>query len=466
VTAWLLTWLWQGTALAVSLSILLRLLPRVNASTRCMIWWGAFAALIWLGWESSSTTSSALRTASGATALIGKPSAIHVQPLPAWAITFIMTTWMAVASFRLLRILSGVYSVYRLKHECRPFSRVVEERLPLWHESKGRSVRLMLCDHLPGAAVLGLHEPYIAIPSSLVRLLAPHDLDQIILHEYGHVQRRDDWTRLLQALLESVFWIHPAARLIGRELNLEREVACDDCVIARTGAPRTYAACLSRVAETCRGRAEPMVAPALFGGNRDLVVRVDRLLDTKRNTRREPSFLVTALGASILGVLAVHLPGFPLVSEALTPVVSAAESGFRYAETIPVVSGFGGTRTVTVRLKASAADEVPSARPMADPAASVGAAATFAPFRHPASHPALGEPAIRTATPTLAGARSFEGVYQAADSRSAATRDKSSRWQALGTAAAGISSVARKTGVGIGATVSRASLSLAHSFKK
>jgi beta-lactamase regulating signal transducer with metallopeptidase domain len=464
VTAWLLTWLWQGTALAVSLSVLLHLLPRVNASTRCMIWWGAFAALVWLGWECLPTTAPVLATASGARGVIGNPSPIQVQRLPAWAITSIVTTWIAVASLRLLRLLSGVHHVYRLKHECRPFSRAVEQRLPLWHEAKGRSVRLMLCDRLSGAAVLGLHEPYIAIPSSLVRLLAPHDLDQIILHEHGHVQRRDDWTRLLQALLESVFWIHPAACLIGRELNLEREVACDDCVIARTGAPRTYAVCLSRVAEGRRGRAEPMMAPALFGGSRDLVVRVDRLLDTKRNTRREPSFLVTAIGASILGLLAVHLPAFPLVSEALTPVVSAAESGFRYAETIPAVSGFSGMRTVTLRLKANAADEVPGSRPKGDPVESVGAVAAVAPVN--ASHQAPGEPATHTATPTLAGARSFEGVYQVADSRAAATREDSSRWRALGTTAAGIGTVARKAGVGVGATVSRASLSLAHGFKE
>ena len=51
MTASLLTWLWQGVALAVVLSIALHLLPRVNAATRYMLWWGAFAALIALGWQ-------------------------------------------------------------------------------------------------------------------------------------------------------------------------------------------------------------------------------------------------------------------------------------------------------------------------------------------------------------------------------------------------------------------------------
>ena len=146
----------------------------------------------------------------------------------------------------------------------------------------------MLCDRLPGAAVLGLHEPYIAVPSSLLQVLSAADLDQVILHEYGHVQRRDDWMRLLQGLVQSALWIHPAAFLIGRELDLEREVACDDWVIARTGAPRDYAGCLSRVAESRRGRVMPAFAPALFGGRRDLIRRVDRLLDSRRNARHQP----------------------------------------------------------------------------------------------------------------------------------------------------------------------------------
>ena len=263
MTAWLLTWLWQGVALAVSLSIALRLLPRVNAATRYVLWWGAFGALIFLGWQSwphvaiaGSVGSAANAVASSAPALAPAIPVITVQPLPPWALSLISMLWASVALFRLLQIVPGLNALYRLKDECRPFPRGVEEQLPLWLEAKGRRVRLMLCDRVPGAAVLGFHEPYIAIPSSLVGDLSAADLDQIILHEYGHVQRRDDWMRLLQALLESALWLHPAAFLIGRELNLEREVACDDWVIARTGSPKNYASCLSRVARSSRsGRA-------------------------------------------------------------------------------------------------------------------------------------------------------------------------------------------------------------------
>jgi len=51
MTAWLVAWLWQGTALAVGLSIALHLLPQVNAATRYLLWWGALVTLVWFGWD-------------------------------------------------------------------------------------------------------------------------------------------------------------------------------------------------------------------------------------------------------------------------------------------------------------------------------------------------------------------------------------------------------------------------------
>ena len=103
----------------------------MNASTRCVIWWGAFAALVWLGWESSPNTSTAMATAIAApSAMRGQAVAVQVQPLPAWALTLVLTAWITIALFRLLRILPGIHLLFRLKDECRPFPRGVEEQLP------------------------------------------------------------------------------------------------------------------------------------------------------------------------------------------------------------------------------------------------------------------------------------------------------------------------------------------------
>ena len=477
MTAWLLAWLWQGTALAVVLSILLHLLPRVNASTRCLIWWGAFAALIWLGWQSlPNMATGALLSPPTLAATSDQFVVVQVRPLPAWALTLIFSAWISIALFRLLRILPGVHFLYRLKDECRPFPRAVEDKLPLWSEARGRHGRLMVCDRLPGAAVLGLHEPYIAIPSSLVRVLSAHDLDQIILHEYGHVQRRDDWTRLLQALVESALWIHPAAFLIGRELNLEREVACDDRVIARTGSPRDYAACLSRAAES-RGRgARPSFAPALFAGRRSLVRRVDRLLNPRRNTVHTPSMLAVTAGMAVIAGCAVHLSAFPLVAESERAIVRVTLDGTEIVRLKPDATKMIRLKpdtTKIIRLKPDATNMIrlkpdTAAKNVAAKNVAVvsGFSRTLMPvasgFSRTVSEPAnsLG-PSVDV--PTLAGTRAVQGAYPPVEVLKNESVDPSP-WQAAGNAGAGIGSAAKKASVALASSFTRAGVSIGHSF--
>lgn len=446
MTASLLTWLWQGMALALSLSVLLHFLPRVNASTRCVIWWGAMAALVWLGWQAAPGGLSAASVPAGAHAFHDQPLAIRVQPLPAWALTLIVTTWLTVALFRLLRILPGVHLLHQLKDECRPFPRAVEEQLPLWHAATGRRGRLVLCDRLSGAAVLGLREPCIAMPSSLLEVLSAHDIDQVILHEYGHVRRRDDWMRLLQSMVEAALWIHPAAFLIGRELDLEREVACDDWVIARTSAPRDYAGCLSRVAGI-RRRATPLLAPALFGGRRDFFHRVERLLDCRRNATCRPSMPAAFAGVCLVAACAVHLSTFPLVAELEME---------RLASTV-VAPGFAASVLPRVTGATPRVDPVRLVRSGANPTGALVDTVV-------AENEPLEVVPAAIDTPSLAGTRSFDGVYQLPDERDANPGRQFSPWQIAGATGAGIGTAAKKAGTGMAGAFSRAGLSIGRSF--
>jgi len=67
-----------------------------------------------------------------------------------------------------------------------------------------------------------------------------------LLHEFAHLGRWDDWTNLAQKLVRTIFFFHPAVWWIEKRLSLEREMACDDVVLAETQNPRAYAECLSR----------------------------------------------------------------------------------------------------------------------------------------------------------------------------------------------------------------------------
>ena len=86
-----------------------------------------------------------------------------------------------------------------------------ESDLPMWSavRDRGRAVRVRASDRVRTAAVLGLTRPVIAVPRDAAAALTAHEIDQVVLHEYAHVQRYDDWTKLLQVLIGAFAGWHP-----------------------------------------------------------------------------------------------------------------------------------------------------------------------------------------------------------------------------------------------------------------
>jgi hypothetical protein len=107
-------------------------------------------------------------------------------------------------------------------------------------------------------------------------------LNAILLHELAHLRRWDDWTNLAQKLLRALFFFHPAVWWIESKLSLEREMACDDAVLAETANPRAYAECLVTVAEKSLMRRGLAMAQAAVSRVRQTSQRVAQILDTKR----------------------------------------------------------------------------------------------------------------------------------------------------------------------------------------
>ncbi|HEY6508273.1 MAG TPA: hypothetical protein VIY56_09690, partial [Vicinamibacterales bacterium] len=81
---------------------------------------------------------------------------------------------------------------------------------------------------------------------------------------------------LAQQLLQAVVGWHPAAWWTNRQIHIEREMACDEMVVAVTGAPRAYAACLTQLAALTRAPQEAALAVGAVGtsGLRRRVLRV------------------------------------------------------------------------------------------------------------------------------------------------------------------------------------------------
>ena len=155
------------------------------------------------------------------------------------------------AAVGVLRIARSCRALGRLKRASSPFDRSREARLPLWVAARDgghRAAELRTSDCMTGACALGLGRPVILVSRSVADALSDESLDEIVMHEQAHLDRYDDWSQLLQAVVGSLAGLHPAVRFLARRLDVDREAACDDRVVSRTGATRRYASSLLAVA--------------------------------------------------------------------------------------------------------------------------------------------------------------------------------------------------------------------------
>jgi beta-lactamase regulating signal transducer with metallopeptidase domain len=133
-----------------------------------------------------------------------------------------------------------------------------------------------------------------------------------VLHELGHVTRRDYLAQLVATLTCAVYWFHPLVWIAAARLRSESEHACDDCVLAQGAPPVDYAAALLEVAR----RAGPlrrtgtwaigMARPSHLEG------RLLAVLDDSRARAAVPRRVaapIVAIVGLLLGPLAGLLPG-------------------------------------------------------------------------------------------------------------------------------------------------------------
>ena len=324
----LLTWLWQGSVLAALASVVLLGVRAGSASTRYLVWWMILAAIVALplagSWVSRPDASvpGAIVTAVIETAVAPSTSTglVRLPSTPAYVVTLVVAGWLALASFRLRRLVWAIARLAARRGRCRPLPSARLHALRRWRalRHRGRRTRVCVSDDLAVPALLGLGSPTVAIPRHLLSALTNDELDHVVLHEHAHAQRWDDWTLLLQSVVLALIGMHPGVRLAARALDRERELACDDEVMRRGGCPRVYALGVTKVAELALGNKAPALAPGMSTERGALTRRVERLLDRSRppaTRRRAPIVLATAVGA-LAGVVALFGVLPPLVSTA------------------------------------------------------------------------------------------------------------------------------------------------------
>jgi beta-lactamase regulating signal transducer with metallopeptidase domain len=171
-----------------------------------------------------------------------------------------------------------------------------------------------------------------------------------LLHELTHLKRRDDWSKLAQELISVFFFFHPLVRWLLARLDLERELLCDEAVVALGTEPAGYARILLEIA---RRPGRLLELPARVPGailpfleRRTVAIRISRLLEDDMSNRLVRSSLWRSL---ILGVIAA--------------IVSLAVTGVRIGAVEPQASG-SSQRAPSQKIEGLILD--PDGKPAAD----------------------------------------------------------------------------------------------------
>jgi len=268
----------EGILVALFASLLLRLIGRQNSGTRFAVWFLALLAVVSLsffgGWKVDEGW------------ILPAVSHLHSQiVVPAFWAVIMVSSWAIVSTLAVARLLAGLWLVWVIRRDSRQID--LTQLDPSVGEvfrqySTGRKVRLATSERVKVPAAIGFWKPVIVLPLWTLRELSANELKPILIHELTHLNRRDDWTNLLQKFVRAIFFFHPAVWWIDARLSIEREMACDDAVLATTGNPRAYASCLIELLEKSCARRGWTMAQAAVHRAHELSQRITRIMDAKR----------------------------------------------------------------------------------------------------------------------------------------------------------------------------------------
>jgi beta-lactamase regulating signal transducer with metallopeptidase domain len=225
------------------------------------------------------------------------------QPWLPW----IVGLWTAGVALLALRLAVGWGMIRRLRrHGESPRDPVWSARLERLRVRLGVTAPVdLLCSAQAGVPmVIGWLKPVVLVPAGLLAGLTPHQLEAVLAHELAHIRRHDYLVNLLQNVVETFFFYHPAVWWVSRQIRTEREHCCDDLAAAFCGSTLDYARALTALAEL--RHTSGVFGLAATGGS--LVNRIARLAGVGNAEPRLgwPFPLLVLTSAAAIGLFATN----------------------------------------------------------------------------------------------------------------------------------------------------------------
>jgi hypothetical protein len=155
--------------------------------------------------------------------------------------------------------------------------------------------------------------------------------------------------------VRAIFLFHPAVWWIEKRVSLEREMACDDLVLAETANPRGYAKCLISLLEKSVAQHAVAMAQAAVHRAQEASLRLARILDANRPETKHvwrPALGCVAAFSMIFLAVAPHTPQFVAFDQGPHPAQSYAAHSYTPAAT-PSRDPFPGAIVIPAALHMS-----------------------------------------------------------------------------------------------------------------
>jgi beta-lactamase regulating signal transducer with metallopeptidase domain len=327
----LLHFLWQGALIALLLACVLALLRGAASSVRYAVCCGAMVLMMC----SAAATFLELRQTPFVSRAAAYPNAPASQapaipampgPLTSKAVDYLpalVWAWFGGVIALSIRSLGGWAVAERFaRRHTRPAEPAWEERFALltMRLSIRRPVRLAVSALAQVPATVGWMKPVVLVPAAVFTGLDPEQVQALLAHELAHIRRHDYLVNLLQTVVETLFFYHPAVWWVSRVIREERENCCDDIAVEVSGNALVYARALAEL-EQMRA---PGLAMAATGGS--LLNRVHRLLHADRNAGRASTAWIAGIGVvAFVFVAGVIASGSPQVKEIASNVKPVAQ---------------------------------------------------------------------------------------------------------------------------------------------
>jgi TonB family protein len=304
---------WQGTLVAVGLWCVLEALggrsSQVRYGVSCLAL-GLMIALPLATFAHLASVEYQLRAAFDSSAVAIEPGMVvrvGARELSApWperiavaldhALPWMMMAWFAGVVLFVARLNVGLMVARRMRSdgttaapaELQQVFEALRRRLGV-----ARAVRLMHSALVQAPTVIGWLRPVVLVPASCLTGLSTMQIEAILAHELAHIRRHDYLVSVMQSVIETLLFYHPAVWWVSRQVRRERECCCDEMAVAVGGDRLAYARALSLLEE--RRSFYPEMALGANGGV--LKMRIKRLLGCKEDAAvsQFAAFMVLAL---------------------------------------------------------------------------------------------------------------------------------------------------------------------------